>query len=93
MSDHMFCLFDCLVQFVFACFALVMITRVLIHLSSLFLGIIQSATVIITAPGGGSFGSFFARRGASVIYLDKLSKINDSNTTSVRFAGNGANGE
>ncbi len=50
------------------------------------IAIIHSATVIITAPGGGSFGSFFARRGASVIFLDQLYNA----MTSVRFAGGGS---
>lgn len=32
---------------------------------------ISSSTVIVTAAGGGSFGSFFAQKGASVVFLDR----------------------
>ncbi len=52
------------------------------------IAIFHSATVIITAPGGGSWGSFFAHRGASVIFLDQLYQA----MSSVRFAGSGSRG-
>mmetsp|Transcript_27358 Transcript_27358/g.26157 ORF Transcript_27358/g.26157 Transcript_27358/m.26157 type:complete len:473 (+) Transcript_27358:170-1588(+) len=33
---------------------------------------IQNSTVVITAPGGGSFGALFTRQGASLVILDRF---------------------